>query len=102
MSFFKNYIAYIKNNPNHYWFKRKLYGLGWTPATWQGWLVILAFVIFVVFQTVLLNFTGQTATDTVLFLANVALGIIALLLVCKIKGEKLKWQWGISKRKDKD
>lgn len=23
-----------------YWFKRKRYGWGWTPTTWQGWLVI--------------------------------------------------------------
>lgn len=32
---FKNYLDYIRDNPHGYWFKRKLYGWGWTPVTWQ-------------------------------------------------------------------
>ena len=27
------------------WFRRKTFGLGWTPCTWQGWLVVLGFVV---------------------------------------------------------
>jgi hypothetical protein len=27
-----------------YWFRPKRFGLGAVPATWQGWLVTLAFV----------------------------------------------------------
>jgi len=37
----KEYIAYLKDNPQGYWFKAKLYGWGWDPAIWQGWLVLL-------------------------------------------------------------
>jgi hypothetical protein len=29
---------------NRYWFRRKVHGLGATPATWEGWLVILVYV----------------------------------------------------------
>jgi uncharacterized membrane protein len=29
------------------WFKPKTIGWGWVPANYKGWLVILAFVIFV-------------------------------------------------------
>ena len=27
------------------WFKAKTYGYGWYPVTWQGWLVILIYVL---------------------------------------------------------
>jgi hypothetical protein len=30
---FKRQLDYLRNNPQRYWFKRKLYGWGWTPAT---------------------------------------------------------------------
>jgi hypothetical protein len=33
---FKKYIEYLKDNPQGYWFKRKVWGWGWTPVTWQG------------------------------------------------------------------
>jgi len=46
---FKNYIEYFRDNPNQYWFKRKLYGWGWTPVKWQGWLVLFIWIIFFVF-----------------------------------------------------
>jgi hypothetical protein len=26
------------------WFRKKPSGLGWRPCTWQGWLVVMAFV----------------------------------------------------------
>ncbi len=26
------------------WFKRRRYGLGWTPVTWQGWTVVVVVV----------------------------------------------------------
>ena len=26
------------------WFRRKRWGYGWTPVTWQGWLVVALFV----------------------------------------------------------
>jgi hypothetical protein len=31
-----------------YWFKRKRYGWGFTPATWQGWAVVLGYLIVVI------------------------------------------------------
>lgn len=24
------------------WFRRKTFGYGWTPQTWQGWLITIA------------------------------------------------------------
>ncbi|HZX50161.1 MAG TPA: hypothetical protein VFE94_03385 [Candidatus Paceibacterota bacterium] len=40
MSIFDDYIAYAKDNPKGHWFKRKLFGWGWTPVTRQGWAVV--------------------------------------------------------------
>ena len=28
----KEYIAYLKDNPQGYWFKARLYGWGWVPV----------------------------------------------------------------------
>ena len=95
---FKNYIAYLKDNPEGYWFKRKLYGWGWTPATWQGWLIIGALLVFIICQEMLFEFTAKGTIDIVLFLLNIFFSVVAVLLICKVKGEKPKWQWGLPKR----
>lgn len=55
-NYIKKYIEYLKDNPEGFWFKRKLYGWGWIPVKWQGWLVIviglaIAFAGFYVAET---------------------------------------------------
>lgn len=41
---------YLNNKKNSkYWFKRKRYGYGLTPSTWQGWLTIFGFLLFIIF-----------------------------------------------------
>jgi hypothetical protein len=30
-----------------YWFKQKQYGMGATPVTWQGWLLMLVYLAIV-------------------------------------------------------
>ena len=29
------------------WFRPKTMGMGWTPQTWQGWLITLVFVVLI-------------------------------------------------------
>jgi hypothetical protein len=29
------------------WFRPKVTGTGWTPQTWQGWLITLVFVVLI-------------------------------------------------------
>ncbi|MEK7635349.1 MAG: hypothetical protein AAB446_02900 [Patescibacteria group bacterium] len=96
---FEKYKEYYKNNPEGFWFKRKLYGWGWTPVKWQGWLVILAFVAFLVWNGLSL---GSEPTDTTLtwFFVKIAVAVILLILICYKKGEKPRWQWGIPKDED--
>jgi len=90
----REYINYLKDNPEHYWFKRKLYGWGWTPAKWQGWLVLLVyFVIFFLFATTV---DENSFIHEVLFTfaLPITLLTIALIYICYKTGESPRWQWG--------
>lgn len=92
---FKAYIAYIKNNPKGYWFKAKLYGWGWTPATWQGWTVFTVFLLLMGGNFVRIDRMQHSASDTLLnFIPQTWILIGILLLICSFTGEKPRWQWG--------
>lgn len=91
----KNYQRYLQNNPEKYWFKRKLYGWGWTPVSWQGWGTVLGYVLLVILLSLKLS-----ETTLVFFIALFALTGL-LLIISYTKGEKPRWQWGESDKKDK-
>lgn len=93
------YIAYLKDNPNHYWFKAKLYGWGWVPVTWQGWAVIILYVAAVTLCT--LTIDEHSSTREVLFtLILPTLFLTTLLIrVCYKTGERPRWRWGLSDTK---
>ncbi len=38
----------MRDTAKQYWFKRKQWGWGWTPVTWQGWGVTMVYIIVVV------------------------------------------------------
>lgn len=81
------------------WFRAKKYGWGWTPVTWQGWLVTLGYVIILVDQitsTVRYDKTGSNSvSDTMIYFAlNFILSTVLLLIICYMKGERLGWRWG--------
>ena len=93
------YFDYLKDNPNHYWFKRKLYGWGWTPARWQGWLVMAVFLVYVFWESSKLPANGENVPSDILlsFYIKLGISILILLLICFLKGEKPLWQWGFPK-----
>jgi hypothetical protein len=94
---YKHYFKYLKDNPNHYWFKNKMYGFGWVPVMWQGWLTLAIFLIFVIWQAIVFGATANDSADAILFISNIFLSIAVMFLICHIKGEKLTWRWGLSK-----
>ncbi len=77
------------------WFRRKTYGWGWTPSTWQGWVVIAIYVLLI-----LPIFSGKNsnyASLNDLLLRSILPFIIltsGLIFICYKKGESPKWQWG--------
>ena len=95
---FQKYIAYLKDNPQGYWFKRKVFGWGWTPATWQGWLVMVIFVTAVIlFGFDLAAIPEPTSSDFLIFFTKIIVAIAIIIFIAYWKGEKPKWQWGIPK-----
>lgn len=94
MNCWKEYVAYIKDNPNGYWFKNKLYGLGWTPARWQGWGVLASYVT-VVFTFVLVEAPKIAEAEiTKSVLLPILVATTLFIAVVWRTGEPLKWQWG--------
>jgi len=73
---------------NNIWFRRKLYGWGWTPVTWQGWMVILVWVVLFAFA---ISMMDHEWLKNVLF---IILSVAVLIIICYKKGEKPRWQWG--------
>lgn len=97
---FKEYFDYLKENPQKYWFKAKLYGWGWVPVRWQGWLVVLAFMVFLFLNSPNVD-SGQEAsiTDLSSFFVKITLAVVLLIIICYKTGEKPGWRWGLPKNK---
>jgi len=100
-SSFSMYLEYVKDNPNGYWFKRKLYGWGWTPVRWQGWLVTLLFLAYIGILSYTLESSQNPKNDFLLFFIGIILAIVILIGICYKTGEKPKWVWGFSSLYDK-
>lgn len=98
-----NYINYLRDNPKKQWFKAKLYGWGWTPATWQGWLIILISIGLIILTGVGLDSKGEpTTAEIVKFFVTIFIIVSVLLFICYKTGEKPRWQWGLPKKSDKN
>jgi hypothetical protein len=98
---FKKYIEYIKDNPEGYWFKRKCWGWGWTPATREGWLVTAAYVALMILFALTIDKTSPRREIAFTFLLPALFLTVSFILIAYKTGEKPKWQWGIPKRKKK-
>ena len=82
------------NPPNNYWFRAKWYGWGWSPATWQGWLVTLSYVG-------ILGVLGWNLGDDpsnellfTIFLIPVSIATFIFIFIAYKTGEKPGWHWG--------
>lgn len=84
----------MEQQKQHLWFKRKLYGWGWTPCSWQGWLVTAVYVAGVVLSALTIEETSRTHEVAFTFILPVVLMTIVFIRVAYAKGEKPRWQWG--------
>ncbi|MEM5399896.1 hypothetical protein [Paraburkholderia unamae] len=74
-----------------YWFRAKRYGWGWgLPLTWQGWVVLVVYVLSIVLSAVFFEPHGHPYA----FAGLAILATVALSLVCWLKGEPPRWRWG--------
>lgn len=90
MSWLQRCISYYKNNPEGYWFKARLYGWGWFPVKWQGWLVIVVAIIFPILGIYVSELDDAPGA--------VVIGFVIMLTIIFYfgykKGEWPRWQWG--------
>lgn len=81
------------------WFKRKTYGWGWTPATWQGWAVTGLYLILAFAFAATLD-AGSSLSEVIFtFVLPLILLTITLVRVTYLKGEPPRWQWGKASKK---
>ena len=77
------------------WFRRKSYGWGWYPATWQGWVILLMFIgLLVANALVLVQNQEPTSSALTWFFIREAMLVLGVLAICYKTGEKPKWKWG--------
>ncbi len=77
------------------WFKRKRYGWGWTPTSWEGWLVLAVYLVAMLYDFRFINAAQHSVSDTLInFAPRFIILTIILIAICYYKGESPKWTWG--------
>jgi hypothetical protein len=88
----------MKQVETKYWFKRRRYGYGYTPVTWQGWLSVAGAVgVIVGLAFVILPSDSQapSLSQALLFTAVVAAVLVVLVKITYAKGPTpARWRWG--------
>lgn len=100
MNLLQKYKNYINDNPKGYWFKRKAFGWGWTPATWQGWIIGIYLAIILLLASTIDELSSQREVMFMLVLPLVIL-TTTFIRIAYLKGESPKWSWGFSRKKHK-
>ncbi len=80
--------------PTKLWFRAKRYGYGWTPATWQGWLITLVFALLIGLVGVITKREHSISDVLSSLFPFEALLVATLLGICIKTGEKPRWRWG--------
>lgn len=77
------------------WFKNKRYGYGWTPASWEGWVVLVVYLLMTIFLFRVVDSVNHSGGDTLIdfYLPFLALTAV-LIIICYLTGEKPRWRWG--------
>jgi hypothetical protein len=75
------------------WFKRKRYGWGWMPCTWEGAAVVGLYVAALCLTVWFVRTGVFEWTPTQLYLALFVESAI-LFAISYAKGEKPSWNWG--------
>ena len=75
---------------NKPWFKAKKYGYGCgLPVTWQGWLVFIIYILFIIWDFQRIDKSAHSVSDTVRpFFIQVILASVIFLLIVYLTGEK--------------
>ncbi len=87
-------LLYYIHMKTDMWFKRKRYGWGWTPATWQGWAVLVGYLVLVLVFAATIDKTSPPREIFATFVLPSLVLTVTLIRICYRKGESPRWQWG--------
>ena len=84
----------MNNTPQKLWFRRKTFGWGWTPCSWEGWVVTLVYTVTLVLLVATLNDDSSTKEIVLIFILPLIILTTAFFRIAYAKGERPRWQWG--------
>jgi hypothetical protein len=84
------------DRPEKTWFPAKRYGYGWgIPSTWQGWVVLLVFMVALVLTAATIDKDSHSVSDMLIGLVPmIGLLVSTFIVICYKYGEKPAWRWG--------
>lgn len=81
-------------NSKKIWFKRKLYGWGWTPRTWEGWVLTVFYVLCMTLFSLRIDENSGSREVIIRFVLPFLFITAIFIWIVYKKGEKPRWQWG--------
>jgi uncharacterized membrane protein YidH (DUF202 family) len=76
------------------WFRAKDYGWGWQPCTWQGWLLIIAYMVGMVVIAFRIDTGAHSASDALINFIPQSIILTAILIwIAAATGERPEWRW---------
>ena len=87
----------MEQTSKKYWFKRRRYGYGWVPVTWQGWLSVVVLVVAAVgtaYAVLPPKPQQPDAAQLTVFLGGLGIYVLAIAVVGLTKGPAPHWRWG--------
>jgi|GEM_PF-227230 len=78
------------------WFSPKKFGYGWgLPSTWQGWVVLVFYFAFLIYDFKRIDSHSHSASDTLInFIPQLILASVVLFFIARITSGKPKWSGG--------
>ena len=95
----------MKQTDKKYWFKRRRFGWGWVPVTWQGWLSVIVFIgaaVGTAYAVLPPKPQQPTSGQLTVFLGGLAVYILAIVFLGMTKGPVPHWRWGKKPSDDPD
>ena len=83
-----------KSAMKKYWFKRRRYGYGWVPASWQGWTVFIVYLAVVLANVIVLVVTPFSSELLWFYLTTLITATVAVMIIATQTSPKPKWRWG--------
>jgi len=84
-------------NKQKFWFKRRRYGYGWIPVTWQGVITIIIFLFVVIFSSIILLKDVEKNTyqpEASMFVLVLSISTFIFIEISYKMGPPPRWRWG--------